>query len=103
MFDLQFQNMDDNLDLGDLDSSWSTLDLDDDVVDLDGDLSANMFGSVKGLLDDNDDLQCGMNLLGDLLFLSLNKDLVTDSQFQVDLDNELVSLMVSLNVFDSVV
>lgn len=46
MFDLDFQFVDDNLGFGDLDLSWTLLNTDDDLVDLDGDLSDNQFGSV---------------------------------------------------------
>jgi len=55
------------------------------------------------LLDDNEDLLGGMNLLSDLSYLSLDKDLVNDSQFQVDLDNSLVSNSNMMNVSDGTV
>lgn len=55
------------------------------------------------LLDDNEDLLGGMNLLSDLSYLSLDKDLVNDSQFQVDLDNRLVSNSNMMNVSDGTV
>lgn len=55
------------------------------------------------LLDDNEDLLGGMNLLSDLSYLSLDKDLVNDSQFQVDLDNRLVSNSNMMNMSDGTV